>query len=244
MKYSLGFLSTGAIYLVLGGAVIVVNKKRLAGRGIVPEKSIEELEEGQTMAEERDIESGASGQPVERRRAKSELQRQMHEARDSISHAVEEIKETVEGQYEAVKRTVDGVLAWRDQFQKDPIVWSVGALSAGFALGYTLGYAHKTVGRSRGGRSEVASFADSLIDELSAVGNSLVMPSLNSKIKELFGFDFSDMLEEIGSARNRAGRKGTTRRTTTRRRTRGGGTKEGAARGEQERRPRPKRGGA
>ena len=74
-------------------------------------------------------------------------------------------------------------------------------MAAGFALGYTLGYTHKTVGRSRGSHSEVAAFADSLIDELSAVGNSLVMPSLNSKIKELFGFDFSDMLEEIGSAK-------------------------------------------
>jgi hypothetical protein len=197
------------------------------------------------MAEERVIESGARGRSVPRRRAKAELQRQMNEARDSISQAVEEIKETVEGQYEAVKRTVDGVLAWRDQFQKDPIVWSVGALTAGFALGYTLGYTHKTVGRPRGSRSEVAAFADSLIDELSAVGNSLVMPSLNSKIKELFGFDFSDMLEEIGSAKSRGGKKTTTttrvRRVTTKHRTQGGGAKEGAAIGEQERRPRPKR---
>ena len=176
------------------------------------------------MAEERAVESGASGRPVHGRRAKAELQRQMKEARDSISQAVEEIKGTVEGQYEAVKRTVDGVLAWRDQFQKDPIVWSVGALAAGFALGYTLGYTHKTVGRSRGSRSEVGAFADSLIDELSAVGNSLVMPSLNSKIKELFGFDFADMLEEIGSAKGRAKRQEDDgRRATTKRRTRGRG---------------------
>lgn len=172
------------------------------------------------MAEDRAVKSGASGQPVERRRAKAELQRQMDEARDSISHTVEEIKETVEEQYEAVKRTVDGVRDWREQFQKDPIVWSVGALSAGFALGYTLGYTHKTVGRSRQPRSEVAAFANSLIDELSAVGNSLVMPSLNSKIRELFGFDFSDMLEEIGGAKNPASEKRTTtaKRSTTRRR--------------------------
>jgi hypothetical protein len=44
MKYSLGFLITGAIYLLLGGGVMVVNKKRLAGRGIVPEGSVEELQ--------------------------------------------------------------------------------------------------------------------------------------------------------------------------------------------------------
>ena len=183
------------------------------------------------MAEERAVESGASGQPVERRRAKADLQRRMNEARDSISHTVEEIKETVEEQYEAVKRTVDGVLDWREQFQKDPIVWSVGALSAGFALGYTLGYTHKTVGRSRGSRSEVAAFANSLIDELSAVGNSLVMPSLNSKIKELFGFDFSDMLNEIGSAKRHSEKKTTTRRATTKQLTRGRGARR---RGERE----------
>jgi hypothetical protein len=44
MKYALGFLITGAIYLLLGGGVIVLSKKRLAGRGIVPERSIAELQ--------------------------------------------------------------------------------------------------------------------------------------------------------------------------------------------------------
>ena len=52
----------------------------------------------------------------------------MEEARESISHTVEEIKDTVEDQYESVKETVSGVLDYREQFQKDPIVWSVGAL--------------------------------------------------------------------------------------------------------------------
>ena len=165
---------------------------------------------------------------------KSHLQRQMDEARDSISHTVEEIKETVEGQYEAVKRTVDGVLAWRDEFQKEPVVLSVGALAAGFALGYTLGHTHKTVGRPRGSRSEVGAFTDSLIDELSAVGNSLVMPTLNSKIKDLFGFDFSDMLNEIGSAKNPTSEKKTkTKRATTKRRPNRSGPRKIMARGEQ-----------
>ena len=44
MKYALGFLITGAIYLLFGGGVIILNKKRLAGRGIVPERSIAELQ--------------------------------------------------------------------------------------------------------------------------------------------------------------------------------------------------------
>jgi hypothetical protein len=136
----------------------------------------------------------------------------MEEARESISHTVEEIKDTVEDQYESVKETVSGVLDYREQFQKDPIVWSVGALAAGFALGYTLGYAHKDMKPAGRKRSEVAAFADTLVDELSTVGNSLVMPSLNAKIKQLFGFDLSDMLEEIGGAKKLPGRKKSSRK--------------------------------
>ncbi len=152
---------------------------------------------------------------------KEQLQRQMEAARESISQTVEEIKDTVEDQYESVKETVSGVLDYREQFQKDPIVWSVGALSAGFALGYTLGYAHKNMKPSGRKRSEVGAFADTLVDELSTVGNSLVMPSLNAKIKQLFGFDLSDMLEEIGGARKTRGRKKASRK---------GGAKKRAAR--------------
>ena len=44
MKYALGFLITGVMYLVLGGGIIALNKKRLAGRVIVPERSIAELQ--------------------------------------------------------------------------------------------------------------------------------------------------------------------------------------------------------
>jgi uncharacterized membrane protein YqjE len=44
MTYALGFLITGAIYLSLGSVVVVLNKKRLAGRGIVPERTIAELQ--------------------------------------------------------------------------------------------------------------------------------------------------------------------------------------------------------
>jgi hypothetical protein len=159
------------------------------------------------MAQERAVERDQAEPVVARRRAKAQLERRMNEARDSISHTVEEIKETVEGQYEAVKRTVDGVLDWREQLQKNPVVWSVGALSAGFAFGYTLGYSRRNVRRGGRKRSEVARFADSLIDELAAVGNSLVMPSLNDTLKELFGFNLADMLEEIGRGKRRAGRR-------------------------------------
>ena len=139
--------------------------------------------------------------------SKAELQRRMEETRESISATVSEIKETVEDQYESVKQTVSGISEWREQILKEPLVWSLGALAAGFALGYTLGYAHKTTKASRGKHSEIAAFADSVIDELSTVGNSMVMPALNSKVRQLFGFDVSEVLEEIESAR-----KGTRKR--------------------------------
>ena len=132
---------------------------------------------------------------------KAELQRRMEEARESISATVAEIKETVEDQYETVKETIGGVAEWRDQFQKEPLVWSLGALAAGFALGYTLGYAHKNTAGSGRKQSEIAAFADSLVDELSGVSNSLIMPTLNNRIRQLFGFDFSNLLEEIKSVK-------------------------------------------
>src|SRR5580765_3721825 len=43
-KYALGFVITGVLYLVLGGIVIVVTKNRLARQGLVPERTIRELE--------------------------------------------------------------------------------------------------------------------------------------------------------------------------------------------------------
>jgi len=127
---------------------------------------------------------------------KKQLQREMQKTRESVAETVGEIKEKVTEQYEAAKETVAGVMDYREQFQNEPLVWSLGALSAGFALGYTMGYAHKeTRGRQQ---SQVVKFANSLVDEFSTVGSNLVMPTLNSRIKELFGFDFSEVLESIG----------------------------------------------
>jgi hypothetical protein len=128
---------------------------------------------------------------------KDELERQMERTRESLSQTVQEIKANVTEQVTSVKDTVNVVLDYREQFQKEPMVWSLGALSAGFALGYTLGYAHKNVKGARK-KSEVAAFANTLATELSTVGNTLVMPALSAKIKELFGFEFSDLLSEMG----------------------------------------------
>jgi hypothetical protein len=135
--------------------------------------------------------------------SKKELQQQMAKTRDSVAETVEEIKETVSQQVAAAKETVAGVMDFREQFQQEPLVWSLGALSAGFALGYTMGYAHK---ETKGGKnnSQVAAFTNSLVDELSLVGNSVVMPALNARIKEMFGFDFSAVLASIGKEQKKS----------------------------------------
>ena len=144
--------------------------------------------------------------------SKQQLQKQMEETRQSVSETVGEIKETVNEQIAVAKQTVTGVLNYREEFSKEPLVWSLGALSAGFALGYTMGYAHRETKGARN-KSEVAVFANSLVEELSSVGNSLVMPALNSRIKELFGFDFGDALDSIGKVNKRSPRKSPARKT-------------------------------
>jgi hypothetical protein len=133
--------------------------------------------------------------------SKAELQQRMDEARESISQTVEEIKETVEGHISSVRETVSSVLFVREQFQRDPVAWSLGALSAGFAIGYTLGYAHKHARSPGRPRSPLAAFADDLAGELAAVGKNLVLPSLDAQIKSSFGFDLTTALEEIAGAR-------------------------------------------
>ena len=142
---------------------------------------------------------------------KEELQQRMEAARESLSETVGQIRETVEEQYASVKAGVSGVLDWRESFQQDPLLWSVGALAAGFAVGYTLGVAQKRNGR-RGKSPALSAFADGLIDELKNAGRRLPLLSLDPKTRALFGFDISKVLAEIGSekparVRSRAAKK-------------------------------------
>src|SRR5881392_4252330 len=125
---------------------------------------------------------------------KTELQRQIGQTRDSLRDTVEQIQDTAEQKYQAAKETVSDVLDYRDEFQKEPVIWSLGALSAGFALGYTVGYSHKLAKTSK--HSQFAKFTDSVVGELSHVGQRLVLPELNTKIRELFGFDFAGLLDQ------------------------------------------------
>ncbi len=98
------------------------------------------------MAEEGTLElaRGDGGEP-----SKEELQRRMEEARETITQTVTEIKETVTNQYYSMKETVSDALDWRHHFRRNPVAFSVGALSAGFLLGYGLAGALKGGGGRR-----------------------------------------------------------------------------------------------
>lgn len=150
---------------------------------------------------------------TEREPSKKQLQRQMEKTRESLAETVDDIKEALDQEVRAVKKTVSGVLDYREEFQKEPLVWSLGALSAGFALGYTVGYAHKNT--KHGKQTPVMAFADSMVEELSTMGQGLVLPALNRKIKELFGFEFSELLGELRGEKNRAAKKRPRKRVTS-----------------------------
>ena len=133
---------------------------------------------------------------------KKGLQRQIRQTRDSVRDTVEQIQDAAEEKYQAVKKTVSDVLDYREEFQKEPVVWTVGALSAGFAAGYTVGYSHKLAKNQKG--SQFANFADTVVNDLSRLGQRFVFPELNAKITELFGFNFGGFLQQIGGTEKQA----------------------------------------
>lgn len=90
------------------------------------------------MAEERNLAVARAEESDEVDSTKAELQRRMEEARESITQTVTEIKDTVANQYQSVKDTVTEALDWREQYRKRPVAFSIGALSAGFILGYSV----------------------------------------------------------------------------------------------------------
>jgi hypothetical protein len=90
------------------------------------------------MAEERNLGVARAAESGDTDTTKAELQRRMEEARESITQTVTEIKDTVANQYQAVRDTVTEALDWREQFRKRPVAFSIGALSAGFIMGYTV----------------------------------------------------------------------------------------------------------
>jgi hypothetical protein len=99
------------------------------------------------MAEERTLGPPRDSYEADDEPSKEELQRRMEEARETITQTVTEIKETVTNQYYSMKETVSDALDWRHHFRKNPIAFSIGALSVGALLGYGLAGALKGNGR-------------------------------------------------------------------------------------------------
>jgi hypothetical protein len=57
-----------------------------------------------------------------------------------------------------------------------------------------VGYSHKLAKTTK--HSQFARFTDSVVDELSRIGQRLILPELNTKVCQLFGFDFSGLLAQ------------------------------------------------
>jgi hypothetical protein len=236
---------------------------------------------------------------------KAELQRRMEQARETITQTVTEIKDTVANQYQSVKESINETLDWREQYRKRPVAFSVGALSVGFIVGYSIagavkgggaddddyresdvwnvgaplasgyaaargggastqaarsyeaqpitGSAHSLTGEGEASHApgysslagassaasglgeaadadeskpglldrfketkafdrlqdEVSKLGDRFIEQLSTVGQDVVLPALFGKIKELFGVDLaSRKQQEIGSGGAKASNAG------------------------------------
>jgi|GEM_PF-1789244 len=138
---------------------------------------------------------------------KEELRRRMEESRDAITETVGEIKAVVAQQYEEVRGRVESVreaageaLDWREQFERNPVVWGAGAVSVGILVGLGLARALED---EEGDRSE--SLAGRAVGELTALADA-VLPAISSQVKELFGLDLEAYLRE--THRPRALREG------------------------------------
>ncbi|MCA1592157.1 MAG: hypothetical protein LC754_05805 [Acidobacteria bacterium] len=153
---------------------------------------------------------------VEESPNKAELQRQMEEARESIAETVSEIKDVVSHQYdevkdkyESVKEGIGEVLDWREQFNENPIVWGAGAVSVGILIGIGLSHAFDdshTSGRRK--KSDVSALGGHLIGEVSGLA-SAVLPTLTSKVKEMFGVDLAAYLPGADEKKPATRRRGT-----------------------------------
>lgn len=167
--------------------------------------------------------------------SKAALKRQMEEARDSISETVAEIKSVVTHQYEEVRETVESVkegvsevLDWRTEFERNPLVWGAGAVSIGILVGFGIARAldDKEEPRPRGRRKTVTT-GEHIVAELSGFAE-VVLPTISTKVKELFGLDLDAYLRAAHAERpapKRLAKKAAPKKASTRK----GGTKKPAA---------------
>lgn len=142
--------------------------------------------------------------------SKRELQRRMEEARGSISETVAEIKTVVTQQYEEVRERVETVregvsevLDWREQFERNPVVWGAGAVSVGILIGIGLSRAfdeHDDPPPRGRRRPAEPSAGQRLMGELTGLADA-VLPTISGHIKELFGLDLDAYLRETRQKR-------------------------------------------
>ncbi|MDQ3920202.1 MAG: hypothetical protein M3348_17200 [Acidobacteriota bacterium] len=141
---------------------------------------------------------------------KVELQRQMEDARESISETVAEIKsvvahqyEEVKGRVETVKAEVGEVLDWRTEFERNPLVWGAGAVSVGILIGFGIARAldDEDEPRRRGRRGP--SKGEKVVAELGGFADA-VLPTISAKVKELFGLDLDAYLRAAHEERRPA----------------------------------------
>jgi hypothetical protein len=148
---------------------------------------------------------------------KAELRRQMEDARESISGTVAEIKSVVAQQYEEVRETVETVkqevgevLDWRTEFERNPLVWGAGAVSIGILIGFGIAKAFDDEEDARGRRKKKkTSTGGHVVAELSGFAD-LVLPTISTKVKELFGLDLDAYLR--AAHESRPARKSATKR--------------------------------
>jgi hypothetical protein len=140
--------------------------------------------------------------------SKEALQRQLADARESISETVAEIKSVVTHQYEEVRETVESVkegvgevLDWRTEFERNPLVWGAGAVSVGILVGFGIARAfdEREEPRPRGRRKTVTT-GEHVVAELSGFAE-VVLPTISAKVKELFGLDLDAYLRAAHESR-------------------------------------------
>lgn len=165
------------------------------------------------MSRKRPAEAGEAGgaagrDAAEESPSKAELRRQMEEARESISDTVAEIKSVVAHQYEEVRETVETVRAevgevldWRTEFERNPLVWGAGAVSIGILIGFGIARAFDDEDEGgRGRKSQKVSTGGHIVAELSGFAD-LVLPTISTKVKELFGLDLDAYLRAAHAER-------------------------------------------
>ena len=163
--------------------------------------------------------------------SKAALRRQMEEARESISDTVAEIKSVVVNQYEGVRETVETVRAevgevldWRTEFERNPLVWGAGAVSVGILIGFGIARAFDDEGGGgRGRKKKDTSTGGHIVAELSGFAD-LVLPTISTKVKELFGLDLDAYLRAAHA--ERPAREPSAKKLTRKKK---GSTKKGAS---------------